>query len=255
MKYIVRGANSFIGKAFIKQYPDSILMPRPFSESPTEAMQFFAENKFDALVNFSTYGNYVHHTDHNLTWKANVKIPMILAMTVGRKHFVNFSTSSVLLQTHTDYSYSKLAAENIIQMQGYTSIRPSTVIGVGEQEHHLIPTLIRSCLTNEKMPFVPWATHDFIPVDELIRAIPYTLGINEAINISTGLTYSNYQVRRLVEQACGKRANVEEVKSLRDYDTKEWLVDNSRARELGFSPMKTLSQTIQEMVDDAKQRT
>ncbi len=255
MKYIVRGGNSFIGKAFLKQYPDSILMPRPFVETPDAAAQFLAENKHDAIINFSTYGNYYHQTDHNLTWTVNVKTPTILSMCAGRKPFINFSTSSVLLQKQTDYSLSKIAAENILKQNGGTSIRPSTVIGVGEQSHHLIPTLIRSCLLGEKMPFVPTPTHDFIDVDMVVKAIPFCLYLEEAINVSSGITHTNEQVRKLVEHITGKKANVEIVDRLRDYDTKHWLVDNSRLRELGFSPSKTLLQTIEEMVDDAKQRT
>ena len=221
-----------------------------------QLMSFFNKQKPAYIFHLATYGNMSDHNEKQAIFQANVINTwnmLVACESVDYKAFINFSTSSVLLQYETMYSTTKLASElTVAQFPKTVSIRPSTVIGVGEQPQHLIPTLIRSCIYGEEMPFIGEPSHDFIAVEDLISGVLKVIdNINKnlrAVNISSGVITTNQEVREIVEKITGKRANVKYIDKMRDYDTKEWKVDNSKLLSLGWQPLWTLEQTITKMV-------
>src|SRR5205823_13943330 len=124
-------------------------------------------------------------------------------------------------------------------------VRPYTVIGVGEQKEHLIPTLIRSCFTGEPMKLTLKAVHDYVDVEDVVAdliqfADSKSIGIFE---IGSGTPTSNGMVWKLVEEITGKKANVTIVDQLREYDSLNWYCKNPPKRTL-----KSLATSIEEMV-------
>ena len=100
------------------------------------------------------------------------------------------------------------------------------------------------------MDLVPSPTHDFIDVEDLVDGI-LNLSSNQAkgiFELGTGIKTSNEEVMELVQEATGKRANVNMVNQLRDYDNENWVSTNFRARSFGWLPKKTLQVSIKEMV-------
>ena len=133
-------------------------------------------------------------------------------------------------------------------------IRPFSVTGVGEQKEHLIPTLIRSCYTGEQVNFVQEPVHDFIDVEDVVDVI-LNLSNNSArgiFELGSGKQYSNAQVLDIVERVTGKKANINFVPSLRPYDNENWASTNFKSRGWGWSPTKSLEQSIKEMVEAYK---
>ena len=218
---------------------------------------------FDKFFFLSTYGNLIEHNDGRegtaKIVKANVTdLCYILdeAIQYKFKSFVFTSTSSVKLQVQTTYSRTKKAAEEILlaYREKYRLpiliIRPYTIIGVGEPKQHLIPTLIRSCITGEKMNFVKEPRHDYIDVEDVVDGI---LNLSEHSNggiyeLGSGKSVSNQEVLELVEKATGKKANITIVSNMRSYDTQQWVSTNFRARSFGWLPKITLEQSIINMV-------
>jgi len=101
------------------------------------------------------------------------------------------------------------------------------------------------------MPFVPDATHDYIDVEDVVDGM-LTLSRRHAkgiFELGTGKSYSNQEVREIVEEATGKKANVYLVKNMRSYDSEDWVSKNFSARAYGWEPKKTLKQSIKEMVE------
>lgn len=184
---------------------------------------------------------------------ANVLSPSWMAIAAGAtevcESFMFVSTSSVNLPVQTPYSRTKRAAEEVLLSMDSLPVcivRPFSVTGVGEQRSHLIPTLIRSCLHAEHMMFDPVPVHDFIDVDDLCSrmitlADTRTTGVFEFGN---GISVSNAEVREIVEDVCGAKANVEMASGLRAYDNQEW-----RAKVGIGEPAKPLRQSIEEMVE------
>lgn len=201
----------------------------------------------------STYGNMADHKDNYMMVKANV---MDLIKAVARPHgyFVFMSSSSVTLPVQTTYSRTKRAAEEILlALPGIKSaiVRPYSVTGVGEQKQHLIPKLIHSCMSGERMDFVPFPVHDFVDVEDVADGL-IALADQKATGVfefGNGCAYRNDAVRIMVEEACGNRANLNYVKTMRVYDNQDWYCKMENPL---WEPKKDLAQSISEMVEAYK---
>ena len=243
-EYAVRG-KGFVGDKLIERV-DAEYIPRDWIELPI----------CDNLFYLAAYGNVYYQKETLEVYKANIIEPLRLIEESGDcKSIVLVSTSSVLIPHQTFYSASKKAMEEMARLyysehkKPVVCVRPSTVTGVGEQYGRLIPTLIRSCLYGEEMNFVPEPTHDFIDVDDFVTGLLHvSQNIEEykgkAVNISSGNSLTNQEVREIVEEITGKPANVKIVPSMRSYDTKSWIVKP----DLDL-PRKSIYQSIREMVE------
>lgn len=249
---ILTGAHGFLGKHLSERLGNFVSIPH-------EEIKTIRDLSFDRGFFLSTYGNMVTHTDENKIIQANVLDLITILSQVEfaqLQSFVYVSSSSVKLERQTMYSRTKKAAEEILlaYAEKYDApiciIRPFSVTGVGEQPQHLIPTLIRSCMTGELVNFVPEPTHDFIDVEDVVDGI-INLSQNKAkgiFELGTGISTTNAEVLRLVEEATGKKANINVVKSLRDYDNEQWVSKNYKSRGWGWIPKKSLKQSISEQV-------
>lgn len=266
-KVVISGATGFIGQHLVKRLEKDGMqvytIPHEKLKNPTFLKSHFSIFQPSIIFHLSSYGNLIHQQDDAEIIQANVNnLFNLLEASRGIEYtnFINFSTSSVTLPVQTMYSATKLAGEAICNVYAHkygksiTSVRPYTVIGVGEHSEHLIPTLIRSCLTGEKMRFVSEPTHDFIGVNDFIDAISliiqnyYLKG--EVIDIGTGVKTSNREVLNMVEKVTGKKANILPVESMRSYDTDDWVADNIIIKELGWKQKESLEQIITKMVHE-----
>lgn len=250
MNYIT-GASGFIGSNLLAKTHATII--------PHDKILSTKLVKFDNFYYLSAYGNMSHHNDSQKIMQANILDLIYVIEHVKNfnfKSFVFISSSSVKLKRQTMYSRTKKAAEEILlsYMEKYDIpiciIRPFSITGKGEQEAHLIPTLIRSCKEDEPMNFVKDSTHDFIDVEDVVDGI-LNLSQNGArgiFELGTGKSYTNDQIRMLVEKVTQKKANINLVKSLRDYDTDNWESTNFRSRSWGWQPRKTITDSIKEMI-------
>lgn len=235
--YLIRGSG-FVSNR-LSSLTEALYLPR----------EWVGQVEADHIIYSAGYGNYYDQNDVYETYKANVLEPIRLLTNSKFDSFTYISTSSVLIPTQTDYSRSKKVMEWVLENQNkpYLIVRPSSVTGVGEQSQHLIPTLIRSCIDGTEMPFVGEPKHDFIDVDDFCNGI-ITLTkegfFNQTVNISSGIQYSNEEVKEMVESITGKKANIKRVKSMRKYDTDEWIVKPD------LTATKSLELSIEEMVDD-----
>lgn len=258
-KVYITGASGFLGKHLTRKLKSKDVITIPHEQIPKTKLE-----PFDEFYFLSTYGNMYNHDDGTKIFKANVgdliSILDQLATREGFKSFVFMSTSSVRLKIQTMYSRSKRAAEELLLsfMERYSFpvciIRPFSITGVGEQERHLIPTLIRSCISGHRMNFVSGPAHDFIDVEDVVNGM-LSLSSNSArgiFELGTGKQTTNDEVKDLVEEVTGKKAKINKVDSLRSYDTKDWVSTNFKARGYGWLPKKTLKQSIKEMVEAYK---
>src|SRR3989304_4000218 len=229
------GSSGFLGSNLIKVL-DTNVFAIPHSQIADISLK-----KFDNFYFLSTYGNLYGQDNDEAIIQANlIDLLNILQQIVKKpfKSFVFLSTSSVKLKYQTMYSRTKKAAEEVLLsiMEKYNLpvciIRPYSITGVGEQKNHLIPTLIRSCMTGETVDFVPTAVHDFIDVSDVVSFIlnlskNHIRGIFEA---GTGIKTTNQQVLDLVQEIPKTKATINVVQSLRPYDNEEWVSTNFRVR-------------------------
>ncbi len=251
----VSGSHGFIGKHLIERLtkagdspiavPHAALLDHLFWMMPSHRWFFI-----------STYGNMASHTDPHLILRANVEELGRLIVTMMREEmvptdcFLYMSSSSVNLGVQTVYSRTKRAGEEIVLSMPVNGcvVRPYSVTGLGEQPQHLIPTLIRSCMGGEHMNLVLEPVHDYVNVEDVVNGLldltrDKKTGVYE---FGTGIDTSNEEVLAIVESVTGKKANVSVIDSCRPYDATDWYCKSPAAE---FRPTKSLSQTIQEMVE------
>ena len=242
---LVTGSGGFIGSCLVAKLGLTHMKPSCLTHKD---IIHWRSCDTDKLFFLSTYGNMAHHSVHKMMVQANVS-DLISVLSGFTGWICYMSSSSVTLPVQTPYSRTKRAAEEILQALPELKsciVRPYSVTGVGEQKEHLIPTLIRSCMEGEEMPFDPYPVHDFIDVEDVVEGLLWlserkVSGIHE---FGSGIGCTNQAVKELVEEATGKKANVKESKALRPYDSPNWFCRNP-----SFKPRKPLVTSIQEMVE------
>lgn len=245
------GKEGFIGSRLASKLTGEI---KPIHHS------MIGESRLEPFKRFfflSTYGNMASHDNAWAMLHANVRQLAQILDDVARippcESFVYVSSSSVSLPIQTPYSRTKRAAEEMVLAMPIPGcvVRPFTVVGVNEQESHLIPTLIRSCFEGTLVNLVLHPVHDFVDVDDVADGL-IALANNRATGVfefGSGEITSNEEVLKMVEAACGKMANIQVVGQLRSYDTGEWRCRDFRAQDFGWKYRKPLRQSISEMVE------
>jgi nucleoside-diphosphate-sugar epimerase len=245
----VTGANGFLGRHLFKRLPINS------AAIEHEDIYGYPLEDFDNFYFLSTYGNLYHHQnevgnmlDANIR-DLNYVLRLILKDALACETFLYMSSSSVTLPVQTSYSRMKRAGEEMVLAMPFNGcvVRPYSITGVGEQKEHLIPKLIRSCMEGEKMDFVPYPVHDYVDVADVVDGLLWLTekkmsGIHE---FGSCRPVSNEEVLAIVEKACGKKANLNVVKRMRDYDDSGWYCHKSS----GIRISKELEQSISEMVE------
>lgn len=249
----VTGSSGFLGKHLVSKLGEyTVTIPH----------EEICDHQYEDCRNFyflSSYGNMSDHTDVSEILRGNVAqvgrvVGGIIDGEFRCEHLIFVSSSSVLLPVQTPYSRAKRACEEMILASGISAsiVRPFSVTGVGEQKQHLIPTLIRSCLTGEPMKLSPDPTHDFIDVSDVCDGLIALADrrANGIFEIGNGLPFTNGEVCNMVEGICGQSAKVILVeKKVRSYDNNAWFCQDFEARRQGWKPKKTLHDSISEMVE------
>lgn len=250
-RILITGASGFLGKALSQE------LSNRFEVIPGDRNGAYTPVEY--VVDLASYGNAHHEQNISSIYQANI---MRLARLVEASRFqppkgMIFTSSAVVTQPNLGYyGASKLAVEAMAQAVTHcpvVTLRPYTVTGIGDQPHHLIPTLIRSCMEGEQMPFIGSPVHDYIDIDDVVKTYHRVLnGIRrlsgQTLGVGTGVSYSNEQVKQLVEKATGKKANLIRVKGLRAHDHTEWEADTNDMCKIGYIPQKRLVDSIGEMV-------
>lgn len=246
--YAISGSHGFTGEHLMKRYPDATRLDR----------NGFVPENTELIFDLATYGNLASHSK-NPREIYNANLMRVVTSTHWMEDETNLvfvSSSSVMRPKQSLYSLSKKAAEEYLQnMHKNTAIvRPYSITGPGEQEEHLIPTLIRSAKTGKEMPFVPWAVHDYFDVRDFCSALSLVADKGEKkgeiYEVGSGTPVTNQQVREIVEEVVGSPVRIKEVGSMRDYDSDDWVSNNESISSLGWEPRYSLRQTIRDMVNN-----
>lgn len=243
MNYIT-GGSGFVGKELLKNI-DAVSIPY-------EEIDNIKLEPFDTFYFLSAYGNMSYQTEIDKIVKANVTdlITILNQIKFPIKQFVYFSTSSVTLPVQTAYSRTKKAAEEILLSYDLpiTIIRPYSICGSGEQEKHLIPTLIRATINDTEINLSS-GSHDFIDVSDIVSGV---LNIKDRgiFELGTGISTTNEKVLEIVEFVTGKKIKVNRVEQLRSYDNPDWVCKNP-----AWKPKKSLVESIKETYEQIKRDT
>ncbi|ELZ39418.1 NAD-dependent epimerase/dehydratase family protein [Halorubrum tebenquichense] len=186
-------------------------------------------------------------------------------------HFVYLSSASIYgepdrlpiseehpIQPTHPYAATKAAGENLVQGYGAaygietTIIRAFTVYGPGQTEQNLIPTVIRQAQTKDRIQLGNMEpTRDFIHVSDLVRAVEMLTTQEEPkyeiYNVGSGQEHSVGEVVETILKELDKtelKVISEGTGRSREVEISRMVSDNSRIRDLGWSPKYDLEAGI-----------
>ncbi len=272
-KIAISGSHGFIATNLAKLFP---VKPIPRSILGSSLLLAKHLSGVDTVIHTAAYGNFFFQKGDRKIFDVNVVYTFNLleaAKNAGVKNFIYFSSSyelgtknepmheEMVARPETIYGVTKACGTQLTRhfskFFNTAIVRPFSVMGIGEQDYHLIPNLIQSCLHNKNMPFVVGPVHDYINVKDLCNGVALVLeniekNNGEIFNLGCGRQYTNQEVLNIVEKATGKKSNITLVKSMRDYDSKLWMADNIKLKSLGWKQTKTLEQSVEEMIKHEK---
>lgn len=165
------------------------------------------------------------------------------------------------IQPNSLFGASKAAGTLQLQQLALTKKFPVVILrlfhvyGILDSEHRLVPTAIKSFLSNNPVTLTePGYRHDFVYVDDVVKAcLMAALKENvsgQIFNIASGKPVTNEDVIAMI---CGIIGKPTEVKigafSPREWDKADWYADIAKAqRQLGWQPDTSLEHGLQKCV-------
>lgn len=279
MKEIIVGAYGFLGsnlRQYLKdQGKEVVTLPVEMLMDINSMHQFLLDQGEYHIYYLAAYGNLHGQSDIQEIYRAIViKLLNVLEATQNTQceGFVTTGTTSEygnklepmkedqLLEPRTFYAAAKAAATHLAQAWAIQNnfpivvFRPASITGVGEQPIHLIPTLIRSCMFKEAIPFVSEPMHDYINVKDVCSAISILAEKaqdhkGEIFNVGSGVETSNRAVLEMIEAITGEKAVVNKAVKLNPQNISDvWIADSTKMQSLGWKPQVSLFENLKQMV-------
>lgn len=165
------------------------------------------------------------------------------------------------LEPLTPYGASKAAATLACRQfarahaRPVVILRPFSVYGPWEAPSRLIPSAIAAGFERRPLPLTPPGyRRDLVFVDDVVDACllaaAHALPPGEIVNVGTGRHWTNEEVIRQIEHACGCRIEVQPgAFPPRLSDTAHWVADVSKAEQrLGWKARRSLEEGLRESV-------
>lgn len=276
---IICGIGGFLGSNlrnhFVNKGKMVIPLPTEMLLDPAGMHQFFREHEPYNLFYLAAYGNlYGQNNIREIYHAIIIKFLNVLEATLDTdcQAIITAGTTSEygnkqvpmredqLLEPETFYAAAKAGATHLAQVwarqykKPVVVFRPASMTGVGDHPVHLIPTLIRSCLFKEVIPFVSEPFHDYINVLDVCRALEIIADRakerkGEIFNIGSGIQSSNLVIKEMIEHITKMKACINKAVKLTPKNLSEvWVADSTKMRSLGWKPKIGLLDTLKSMV-------
>jgi len=279
MTEIIVGSGGFLGSNLRKHLENKektvLTLPTEMLLDPPQMHLLLKANEPYNLYYLAAYGNLHGQNDIDEIYRAIIiKFLNLLKATkdtqansiitagttseYGNKTVV--MTEDLLLEPRTYYAAAKAGATHLAQVWAKREnapvvvFRPASITGVGEQNIHLIPTLIRSCMFGEVMPFIGEPMHDYINVLDVCSALERLSEVasdhkGEIFNVGTGVQTSNLIIKEMIENITGKKANINKASKINPLNLSQvWIADSTKMKALGWKPKWTLYKTLKEVI-------
>lgn len=220
MNYCISGLSGFIGQAVSKYLLEKgeAVHGIPRGLTIEILVPYLVLCDTDYIINMASYGNhYDYQKDFRQMVETNIMGTYNLleaAKSIDYKLFYHVSASSI---SPSYYYETKLCGERLAGMYEKTIVSiPYSVYGPGEANHKFIPTVIRALFSGESLTVDENATHDWILVTDLVKAL-----LAGETELGTGIKTTNKEIIRMLEDISGKKLNYITGK-LRSYDNDNW---------------------------------
>jgi len=234
--------------------------------------------KPEIVLHFAAYGTYPRNQkDIKQTIEVNLlgTINLINACSkVKLKCFINTGTSSEygiknvpirehdLLEPDNLYGITKAAGtmycQNMAKKLNFPIItmRPFAIYGYFEEKDRLIPTIIKSCLTNKELKLSSSdSVRDFIFIEDMIDAYLSVIknckkAKGEIFNLGAGEQTKIKEIVNMIKKITGSKIKPKYGKvELAQFEPKKWVADTSKIKKLlKWSPKYSLKDGLKKNI-------
>lgn len=280
-KILVTGASGFIGSNLLKSLNRKNFLVSGISNSHSDnysikplslfskkkITKYLHEHDFDFVIHL---GASVEEYDSVDILKNNCQTTLNLlnaCVDAKIKNFIYASSHTVYGLSHylpidenhtlnptTHYSLSKLINENFCKLFSkhdinFTILRISSVYGNGQKQRFVIPTLINSCILQNKLVVHKYKNGfqimDFVHVDDVCSSIELACNSKQKFgiyNIASGKSVTAFQIAKYLKDL----SNTDSIKIKKiQKNTNHFIYDISKAkRELKFKPKIRISKKV-----------
>lgn len=232
MKLAITGSSGFLGSHLCQFYKDHTVLKvsRDYWNDLNYLKEKLEDFNPDIIIHCAAFGNMSYQKDEEEIFQANVvKTWQLLQATknIDYKKFVFISSSSVYgekttsmginstLDTDTFYGCTKVSAEYLCRAfrkqykKNILIARPFSLFGEGEADFRFIPTICRSLLTDTQFTLDVEAIHDWIYIEDFIKAIDRNLNSGEeVISVGSGVQVKNYKIVEMLAKISGKQPKI-----------------------------------------------
>lgn len=225
------------------------------------------------IIHLATYSNYRNQSDAEQMMKANTEGTLnllIASKNINYKIFINAGSSSEygikekpmnendILEPISFYAATKASATLLCQVfakeyqKPIVTLRPFSAYGPREDGKRFIPTIIKAVIENKTIKLTKGVQRrDFIYIDDVVDICIKTMSqekklSGQALNMGTGLEYTNDEVVKMLFSITGKKVKIEKgAFPKRLWDTSHWVADTTKIKRiLNWKPKFTLEEGL-----------
>jgi len=255
MRFLVTGANGFIGSALVNHLSSLNHQVTGFVRG--EELSYLIESEFDVVINCAAS---IHNEDLDQMYKDNVLLTYDLLTKLKYNHFIQIGSSSEYGSTEemmsienpldpaTPYEATKAAATmlalGISKSLGrkVSIVRPFSIYGPGMPERSFLKTLTKALLYDEAYTIYSGA-HDWVYIDDFIEGLTKVAEDKKEgiFNLCSGKSISNNEVAKILSNSMRTSADKLEIvnKKYRTYDKNCWYGNSQQTQQLLGWKIKT----------------
>lgn len=226
------------------------------------AAESHVDNSFEESMIFSKTNCLGTHSLMEAAKRSKVK--KIIHVSTDEVYGENIDsefTESDSLNPTNPYSASKAAAEMIVKSYHtsfdlpVTIVRANNIYGIRQFPEKIIPKFISRALNNSNLQIQGDGTNkrhylsalDFASALEVICKKALS---GEIYNIASDLELSNLEVAKLINNLIRNNGNLENIEFVQDrpFNDSRYAVDDSKLRNLGWKPMRSLIKDLPEII-------
>jgi dTDP-glucose 4,6-dehydratase len=226
------------------------------------AAESHVDNSFEESMIFSKTNCLGTHSLMEAAKRSEVK--KIIHVSTDEVYGENIDsefTESDSLNPTNPYSASKAAAEMIVKSYHtsfdlpVTIVRANNIYGIRQFPEKIIPKFISRALNNSNLQIQGDGTNkrhylsalDFASALEVICKKALS---GEIYNIASDLELSNLEVAKTINNLIRKNDNLENIEFVQDrpFNDSRYAVDDSKLRNLGWKPMRSLIKDLPEII-------
>jgi dTDP-glucose 4,6-dehydratase len=225
------------------------------------AAESHVDNSFSNSIIFSKSNELGTHTLMEACRQNQVKkIIHVSTDEVYGENIKDLFTEEDRLNPTNPYSASKAAAEMIVKSY-FTSfnlpvivVRANNIYGIRQFPEKIIPKFILRCLNNLNLEIHGDGSNQrhYLAANDFALALEMLCQkgqLGEAYNIASDIELTNIEVANLIKGYFPKSTNTIEFVTNRPFNDSRYAVDDSKLRNLGWKPKKSLTKDLPEIIE------